>query len=300
MLPPLLSYVTFNRLGLTIKNLSSILNSSDDFEMHIIDNGSTDNTWKYLQSLKDSRILSKARLNANYGQVYAINLNLLKRRSSQYFISVDNDVYIETKDWISRFLKVFETFPEIGLLGIQREQVNTEPLPPVVPKVKDGIFYLELDNSTPDIWKNYIPGACICLSPQLLKEIGYLCEENCYGDIELSNRVNNYTAFKSGFVTNISVKMPQTTPCGTCEYYTKCSLNKYTETCFTSYEKSNKYEEFKKTFRWKFDETLTDLKNGARPVYCACGNDIDSNSNHIYNLEWALENFEYFINNQKK
>lgn len=52
MVPPFISYVTFNRLGLTVKNLSSILDSTDDFELHIIDNNSTDGTWKYIQKLE--------------------------------------------------------------------------------------------------------------------------------------------------------------------------------------------------------------------------------------------------------
>ncbi|MFT3984317.1 MAG: glycosyltransferase [Lachnospiraceae bacterium] len=297
MLPPLLSYITFNRLGLTVKNLKSILNSSDDFEMHLIDNGSTDGTWKYLQSLNDSRILSRARLNLNFGQIYALNLNLLKRRPDQYFITVDNDVYIETTDWISRFSKVFETFPEVGMLGIQKNPPDPEFLPPVLPKVKDGIFYLEVDNSHPDINRNYVPGYCVCLRPELINEIGYWSEENCFGDVELSNRINNYTSFKTGFVTNISIQMPQTLECSSCEYRAQCPLNKYKETCFTNYPKLNCYETFKKMYQWKFDETVNDLKSGARPVYCASGNDINSISNHIYNQEWAQDNLSYFIKN---
>ncbi len=297
MLPPLISYITFNRLGLTVKNLTTILESSDDFEMHIIDNNSTDGTWKYIQGLKDSRIMSRARIDVNFGQIYALNLNLVKRRPEQYFMTVDNDVYIETKDWISRFLKVFETFPEVGLLGVQRGQPYEDPLPSVIPKVKDNIFYLELDNSTPNIDQNYIPGCCMCLRPELLNEIGYWCEENCFGEIELSNRVNNYTSFKSGFVTNISIQMPQTMDCSTCQYNSQCTLNKYTETCFTNYNKLYKNDEFKKHYRWKLDETITDLKSGARPVYCASANDGTSTSTHVFNYEWAMENFNYYINN---
>ncbi|MFU0828333.1 MAG: Glycosyl transferase, group 2 family [Lachnoclostridium sp.] len=297
MLPPLLSYVTFNRLGLTVKNLSSILESDEDFEMHIIDNNSTDGTWKYIQSLKDSRIISKARFDVNFGQVYAINLNLVKRRPDQYFISVDNDVFIETKDWISRFLKVFETFPEVGLLGVPRGKPYSDELPPVIPRVKDNVFFLELDNSTPNIEKNYVPGCCMCLRPELLNEIGYLCEENCYGDVELSNRVLNYTSFKAGLVPNISIKMPQTLDCSTCQYNSFCILNKTTETCFSIYNKLYKNDEFKESFRWKFDETIIDLKSGARPVYCPSANDSTSLLDHVYNKEWAMENFHYYINN---
>lgn len=40
MTPPLVSYSTFNRMGLTARSLYSLLNTSDDFELHIIDNNS--------------------------------------------------------------------------------------------------------------------------------------------------------------------------------------------------------------------------------------------------------------------
>ncbi|MTK12410.1 MAG: glycosyltransferase [Clostridiaceae bacterium] len=297
MAPPLISYVTFNRLGLTVKNLLSILDSTDDFEIHIIDNNSTDGTWKYIQSLNDSRIMSRTQLEVNSGQIYALNLNLTKRRPDQYFITVDNDVYIETKDWITRFMKVFETFPEVGLLGVQKGQPYSEQLPPVSLKIQSDIFYLEVDNTYPDIMRNYIPGSCICLRPELIKQIGYWCEENCFGDIELSNRINNYTNFKTGFITNINIKMPQTIDCTTCQYKNKCTLDKYCETCFTDYQSLYKIYDFKKKFKWKFDETLKDLKSGARPVYCASILDGNSTSNHIFNKEWALENFRFFKDN---
>lgn len=297
MVPPLISYVTFNRLGLTVKNLSSILDTTDDFEMHIVDNNSTDDTWKYIQSLKDSRIKSRTQIGVNSGQIYAINLNLTKRKPDQYFITVDNDVYIETKDWITRFMKVFETFPEVGLLGVQIDPAHPEQLPPVIPKIQNGIFYLELDNTYPDIMRNYVPGYCMCLRPELIEQIGYWCEENCFGDIELSNRINNYTKFKTGFVTNVSIKMPQSIDCNECQYRNYCTLDKCRETCFTKYQNLYKVDDFKKKFKWKFDETLKDMKSGARPVYCASALDGASTSEHIFNMDWALENFKFYVEN---
>ena len=174
---------------------------------------------------------------------------------------------------------------------------NLEQLPPVISKVRNGTFYLELDNTHPNPEQNYIPGCCMCLRPELLKIIGYWCEENCFGDIEISNRVNNYTGFKTGFVTNINIKMPQEIECSECDYKHQCILDKKSETCFTDYQRLYKNEEFKNKFKWKFDETLKDMKSGARPVYCASSNDGDSMSNHIFNLEWALENFRFFIKN---
>src|SRR5690242_18363670 len=56
--PPYLNYLTFNRLGLTIKNLNNILESKENFEMHITDCNSQDSTWDYIKSLDDKRIKS--------------------------------------------------------------------------------------------------------------------------------------------------------------------------------------------------------------------------------------------------
>jgi len=297
MTPPLISYVTFNRLGLTVKNLSSILESLDDFEMHIIDNHSTDGTWDYIQGLTDSRIKSITQIGVNSGQIYAINTNLTKRKPGQYFITVDNDVYIESKDWISRFMKVFETFPEVGLLGIQRGYPYPEYLPTVLPKFKDGVFYLELADATPGAAENFVPGCCQCLRPELLDEIGFWNEENGFGEAEICYRIHNYTSYKAGFVTNISIKMPQSMECTACQHSDLCSLNKYSETCFTIYQSLYKNDEFIKKFKWKFDETIKDMEHGARPVYCASALDAESLSSHIFNMDWALENFKFYVDN---
>ncbi len=297
MTPPLLSYVTFNRLGLTVKNLSSILNTKENFEMHIIDNHSTDGTWQYLQSLNDSRIKSKTQIGVNSGQIYALNLNLLKRKPDQYFITVDNDVYIETEDWISRFMKVFETFPEIGLLGVQRVYPYPEYLPPVTPKLKDGVFYYELIDTAADIEQNFVPGCCQCLRPELINDLGFWNEENGLGEIEISFRVSNYTSFKAGLMPNIAVKMPQSIECAECQYAHLCTLNKYSDTCFTVYKRLYKNDEFKKKFKWKFDETLKDMRDGARTVYCASALDKISFTTHQFNMDWALENFKFYVDN---
>ena len=111
MIPPFISYITFNRLGLTIRNLSALLNSAEDFELHIIDSNSGDDTWEYIMSLDDSRIRARERFEVNHGKIYALNLHVLTRRPEQYFFSVDSGVRIETAGWIVKFLKVFKAFP---------------------------------------------------------------------------------------------------------------------------------------------------------------------------------------------
>ena len=88
MPPPLVSFVTWNRLGLTAKNLKALLDTSDDFELHIVDNNSSDDTREYIQHLKDERIKSIKKFDLNMGPIHAVNFNLSKREESQYFIAV--------------------------------------------------------------------------------------------------------------------------------------------------------------------------------------------------------------------
>jgi len=295
MAPPFISYVTFNRLGLTVKNLAAILKSTDNFEMHIIDSCSTDGTWDYIQSLNDSRIISKTQIGINAGQIYALNLNLVKRRPEQYFITIDNDVYIETKDWISRFMKVFKTFPEVGLLGVRRGNPYPVFYPDIISKEKDGICYLQLLHASPDIERDFVPGCLQCLRPELIKELGYWSEENGAGEAEISLRVNNYSSFQAGFMTDISVNMPQTLDCTQCQYNSLCKLNKTSQTCFSMYQIRYKNEVFKEKNKWKLEETIKDMRSGKRPIYCASVFDTASMGKQIFQLDWAMENFRFYI-----
>lgn len=182
----------------------------------------------------------------------------------QYFITVDNDVYIETKDWIDCFMRVFKAFPNVGLLGVQRGEPYSDSIPPVIPRKRDKISYLELDKKSPFSEQNYIPGCCQCLSPSLLKEIGFWNEENGFGDVDLTLRVKQYTRYNAGFVTDINIEMPQVLECEKCQYQKQCELiqndeTKNEETCFTIYQKLYKNDVFKKKYYWRFVETKKDI-----------------------------------------
>jgi hypothetical protein len=294
MIPPFISYITFNRLGLTVRNLPAILDSTEDFEMHIIDCNSRDDTWDYISSLDDSRIKTKERMDLNHGKTYALNLHLLRRSPEQYFFSVDSGAFIETKGWIGKFLKVFEAFDEVGLLGVRAEEGGAIP---AVLREKGPQSYLELSCTKQDSDNNYIPGSCMCLRPDLIREIGYFCEENCFGDRELCYRVRHYTKFKAGFLTDVRIRLPVSVTCEECPYSNQCKLGKVAGTCFSKYERYNKNDEFLKKNKWRFEETVRDMESGARPVYCASLLDASSTRNHIYNKEWAMDNLVYFIRN---
>ncbi|WP_331487689.1 glycosyltransferase family 2 protein [Anaerocolumna sp. AGMB13025] len=303
MIPPFLSYITFNRLGLTARSLKSILDTPEDFEMHIIDSNSKDETWDYIKSLKDSRIKSISRLDKNYGPVFALNLNLSKRKEDQYFFSVDSDVAIKTKNWLSLFMEVFETFPEVGLLGVQRTAPYFPIYPQVIPRTKNDVTYLELKNGYVDVLLDFIHGCCMGMRPEVIKEIGYWSEETCYGDAELSPRIVNYTNFKAGFmsdqnmISKIVIDMSQSITCAECTVKEFCKQDKVNQTCFNVHKTSNVNTPFVTKFKWKYLEFFKELDEGKRSPYCASASDQESMANHVYNKEWAMENLNYYKDN---
>jgi glycosyltransferase involved in cell wall biosynthesis len=294
---PFVSYITFNRLGLTARNLHALLKTTDDFELHIVDSNSQDNTWDYLQSLNDSRIKSKTRLPLNQGPIYAVNYNLSKRKPDQYFIALDSDVLLLSPDWITRFMQVFEKFPEVGMLGVPKTYPYPSYLPPIIPMAKDGICYFQLRDGKVGASLDFVPGHCQCLRPELIKLIGYWSEENYFGDADISVRINNYTPYKAGFTTNISISMEQSIPCDSCEAKGSCSLDKVYNTCFSARDSRYKNEAFVDQNYWKYIEYFNELQQGKRTVYCASVHDPVSVLTHVYNAGWAQDNFNFYITN---
>ena len=303
MTPPFVNYIAFNRLGLTAGSLKSILDTPEDFEMHIIDSNSKDDTWEYLQSVKDPRIKSLLRLPVNAGPIPALNLNLSQRKRDQYFFNIDSDVVIKTKDWLSRFMKVFVAFPEVGLLGVQRVPPYIPIYPEVIPRIRGDAAYLELKNGYVDAILDFVHGCCIGMRPELIEKTGYWSEETCWGDAELTPRVMHYTNFKAGYMSDkdqrplIDIDMAQTVGCDKCMARKYCKLDKVNNTCFTIRSKRYQNESFVRKFKWKYLQFFKELQEGKRTAYCASLYDLKSMEGHVYNRDWALENMNYYIEN---
>lgn len=295
--PPLISYIAFNRLGLTARNLTAILSSNEDFEMNIIDCNSKDDSWSYIQQLNDSRIKSKIKLPMNMGPIYAVNFNLTFRRPNQYFFAIDSDVYIKTPNWISKYMEVFDAFPEVGVLGVMRDDPYPRYMPPIIPRVNGNASYLQLKNAGVDVPMDFIPGHLQCLRPELIEQIGFWSEENGYGDAELSPRVVHYTPFTVGFMTNIEIDMKQQISCAECKAQHLCRLDKVTTTCFLLSRSYNKNESFAGKFKWKYIETFKEHAEGKRTAYCGSLHKPESVQTHFYHYDWATENFDFYTKN---
>lgn len=111
---PIVSFICWNRSGLTARNLSALLKTTDDFELHIVDCNSKDDTWSFIETLEDPRIVEKKRLVFNFGCAYAMNYVMAQRKKDQFFIHFDSDACVLTPDWITKFMRVMDEFPEVG------------------------------------------------------------------------------------------------------------------------------------------------------------------------------------------
>lgn len=296
-IPPYINYVTFNRMGLTIRNLNNLLDSDEDFELNIIDSNSKDNTWDYIKSLNDRRIKSITRFNLNIGPIYPLNYGLTKRKPGQYYITIDSDTFIKTKNWIARFMEIFDAFPDVGLLGVVRDKPYPRYVPPVIPRQKVDIGYLQLKNANVGVDLDFVPGQLQCLRPELIDVIGYWNEECGYGDAELSPRIVHYTPFKVGYATTVDIDMTQYIGCNVCQGRELCKLSRSVNTCFSLSRTSNYNESFVRVHGWKYKEIFKELEEGKRTAFSASALDPLSIINHYYNHIWATENFDYYVKN---
>lgn len=113
---PIVAFITFNRMGSSVKSLKSLLSSPDDFNLYIVDNDSRDKTKEWLESIQDERIVKKIFLPKNYGEINAVNLVLTYRKKGQDFLLIENDVNVLTPNYIKIFQKTLEDFPTLGLI----------------------------------------------------------------------------------------------------------------------------------------------------------------------------------------
>ena len=290
MIPPLVSFVAWNRLGLTARNLKALLDTTDDFELHLVDNNSQDGTWEYLQDMKDSRIKSKTRFEVNRGPIYAANYNLAKRKDSQYFVTVDSDVNIHTSGWASRFLEAFNQFPEIGLLGAVSQEYYNRYRQPIIKKEKNNVCYLQ-------VFRGFVEGCCQCLRPELLERIGYWNEENCMGDVEICFRICSGTSYKIGFLPAVEIDQTQFVPCNKCDAASFCNHISKGKCCFSLREEKYRNPQFRNKYGWKYQQYVKEINEGGRTVYCASVHDGKSMEKHCYNRHLSEENFKYYIDN---
>jgi glycosyltransferase involved in cell wall biosynthesis len=108
--------MTYNRLEYTRLSLSRLLaDHSEKFHLIIWDNGSSDGTKEYLNTIQDLRIVDIVFSERNEGQAYVTN-KIWSEANADLVGKVDNDCLV-TPGWTKILAQAHEDLPNLGVVG---------------------------------------------------------------------------------------------------------------------------------------------------------------------------------------
>lgn len=151
--------VTFNRINLTKQTIDDLYNSANaDFDLVIIDNGSTDGTVEYLKTLKNVITVFNEE---NKGIARGRNQGLLEanKLNTEWYVTLDNDVLLP-KYWLRDCIEILQTDPTFGMIGVNFEPNN-------YPLIKAGNKMIQEKS------KGNLGTACSVYNRKLHKMLGY-------------------------------------------------------------------------------------------------------------------------------
>jgi GT2 family glycosyltransferase len=129
---PLLSVITYNRKEETRQTLQSLLRTGafEDADVIIWDNGSTDGTAEMLREMLCGKTLPESSVifsMDNVGCPRALNYIMRSsRRKGQHFIKVDNDVVLETNNWVIKLVAFLEQHEHVAMASAWYDELKDD------------------------------------------------------------------------------------------------------------------------------------------------------------------------------
>ncbi len=113
---------SYNHQNYIIQSINSILNQNyKNFELIIVNNGSTDNTKKLINKFKNNKI-KVFHLNKNIGRTKCLNYGLKKCRGK--YIAIQDSDDVSKKNRILSQVNYLESNSEVGLVGSNISLIN--------------------------------------------------------------------------------------------------------------------------------------------------------------------------------
>lgn len=176
--------VTFNQLEYTRLCLDSIRrNTSEPYELIIIDNASTDGTRNYLMELDKAKVIFNP---TNLGFPAAVNQGMRAAKGRQVLL-LNNDCVVPA-GWLGRLLTSLHSHPQIGLVGPCSNCVSGEQQIPVSYKdLKDlDEFARRWAQANPGRVQDTdrLVGFCLLIKRAVIDAVGLLDEQFGMGNFE--------------------------------------------------------------------------------------------------------------------
>jgi glycosyltransferase involved in cell wall biosynthesis len=186
---------TYNRAGLLREAVSSVLGQScGDFELIIVDDGSTDGTQSVIEAFGDRKIKYLA-------VEHCANLSLLRntgiRRSKGQFLAFLDSDDLWSKDKLALQMKFMEAKPDVGFVVSGYDVFDSEGIQRTKLYTGDRV---QLRDSTRSIFDDLLRGkmtlcsSSILIRRTLLDRAGLLNEQLRTGDYELFTRLAWHSA----------------------------------------------------------------------------------------------------------
>ena len=125
-----ISITAYNQLHYTRQCVESVLQyTKEAYELLLVDNGSTDGTYEYFQSIKQFHPRTRV-IKYFSNRVVEENGNyLLSIVRGKYYAGVTNDTMVH-EDWLENFLRQMKSAPDIGIVGPRSNNISGPQLMP--------------------------------------------------------------------------------------------------------------------------------------------------------------------------
>ncbi len=174
----------YNQLGYTKLCIESIYRYTiSPFELILVDNGSTDGTAEYVESIVGAKVIKNKE---NLGFAKGCNQGI-EAAEGDYILFLNNDVIV-TEHWLDNMIECLESDPKIGIVGPRSNYVNSAQIIDVSYDTIEGLhrFAGDFNRQGQDKWfeVDLLIGFCMLIKREVIDKVGLLDERFGLGNFE--------------------------------------------------------------------------------------------------------------------
>lgn len=192
----------YNKAHFVEKTIKSILNQTyQDFELIVVNDGSTDSSLKVLNTIKDNRITIYS--TKNQGVSAARNYGLKKAKHQFVALSDGDDLWLDNH--LDELKKLIDAYPTCGIYATsyKKQFFESYTTKPNFSNVEHPFFGVVDDYFKTSLADNILWTSAVCIPNKIIKQ-GFIFDETigCGEDIDLW--ISIAKTFKVGFSSEVT------------------------------------------------------------------------------------------------